>query len=196
MSFALYSLTANLSADSTHIGCSHYGILYSFPLHLMHASQSWLHASIRYSLLSAVCLIRLPEPFPSYSLNGGKLLPYRATWSWRSIELKRWLSAFIFVAQTDDFLDNAGCSYFSWDLSLTCRRRNTIEAFTFLSLWVATNYSLLSLPKHVSRSPNSFLKLLDAMWIVFGNPQYLPQQPVSYGCSYSSREIESSGSWC
>ncbi|KAJ5382066.1 uncharacterized protein N7496_004494 [Penicillium cataractarum] len=28
-----------------------------------------------------------------------------------------WLSAFIFVAQTDDLIDGAGCSYFLWDLA-------------------------------------------------------------------------------
>jgi len=46
-----------------------------------------------------------------------------------------WLSAFIFVAQTDDLFDGTGCAYYIWDLSNSCRRRNTIEAFTFLSFF-------------------------------------------------------------
>jgi hypothetical protein len=46
-----------------------------------------------------------------------------------------WLSAFIFVAQTDDLGNGAGCSYYSWDRSTSCRRRNAIEAFTFLSFF-------------------------------------------------------------
>ncbi|CEO59696.1 hypothetical protein PMG11_04363 [Penicillium brasilianum] len=46
-----------------------------------------------------------------------------------------WLSAFIFVAQTDNLGDGAGCSYFLWDLSTSCRRRNAIEAWTFLSFF-------------------------------------------------------------
>ncbi|KAJ5884084.1 uncharacterized protein N7473_010970 [Penicillium subrubescens] len=46
-----------------------------------------------------------------------------------------WLSAFIFVAQTDDLLDGAGCAYYIWDLSNSCRRRNAIQAFSFLSFF-------------------------------------------------------------
>ncbi|KAJ5241541.1 uncharacterized protein N7469_003132 [Penicillium citrinum] len=46
-----------------------------------------------------------------------------------------WLSAFIFVAQTDDFLGGSGCSFFIWDLNTSCKRRNAIEAFSFLSFF-------------------------------------------------------------
>ncbi|KAJ5172044.1 hypothetical protein N7492_004637 [Penicillium capsulatum] len=46
-----------------------------------------------------------------------------------------WLSAFIFVAQTDELLDGAGCAFFSWTLSRGCKRRNAIEAFTFLAFF-------------------------------------------------------------
>ncbi|KAJ5750708.1 hypothetical protein N7533_007736 [Penicillium manginii] len=46
-----------------------------------------------------------------------------------------WLSAFIFVAQTDDLSNGAGCAYYIWDLSNACRRRNAIEAFTFLAFF-------------------------------------------------------------
>ncbi|KAF3403554.1 hypothetical protein F1880_009464 [Penicillium rolfsii] len=46
-----------------------------------------------------------------------------------------WLSAFIFVAQTDDIAGGSGCSYFSWNLSYNCRRRNAVQAFTFLAFF-------------------------------------------------------------
>jgi len=45
-----------------------------------------------------------------------------------------WLSAFIFVAQTDGSANGVTCHYYSWD-SGACRRRNSIEAFTFLSFF-------------------------------------------------------------
>lgn len=46
-----------------------------------------------------------------------------------------WLSAFIFIAQTDNVFGGAGCSYFSWTVSNACRRRNSVQAFTFLSFF-------------------------------------------------------------
>ncbi|KAJ5439545.1 uncharacterized protein N7458_010543 [Penicillium daleae] len=45
-----------------------------------------------------------------------------------------WLTAFIFVAQTDNAFGASGCAYFSWTVSNACRRRNSVEAFTFLTL--------------------------------------------------------------
>lgn len=48
-----------------------------------------------------------------------------------------WLSAFIFVAQTDSTFDTdgIGCYYFVWDVTAGCKRRNAIEAFAFLAFF-------------------------------------------------------------
>ncbi|KAF7715349.1 Uncharacterized protein PECH_001413 [Penicillium ucsense] len=46
-----------------------------------------------------------------------------------------WLSAFIFIAQTDNAFNEIGCASFSWTLNNACRRRNSIQAFTFLSFF-------------------------------------------------------------
>lgn len=45
-----------------------------------------------------------------------------------------WLAAFIFVAQTDSTLNGAACRFYVWN-SFSCVRRNSIEAFTFLSFF-------------------------------------------------------------
>lgn len=68
--------TCELSADSAHLGGAHYGILHSLLLHLLHASQPWVHASTRHNLLCTVCLTLLHN---ASSITGDKLLPYRTT---------------------------------------------------------------------------------------------------------------------
>ncbi|KAH8705869.1 hypothetical protein BGW36DRAFT_18992 [Talaromyces proteolyticus] len=74
----------------------------------------------------------IPSFFTScMSRNRGYMLPLDI------IFYALWLSAFIFVAQTDNVLgtDNVGCNYFSWTLTWGCTRRNSIEAFTFLAFF-------------------------------------------------------------
>ncbi|CEJ61575.1 hypothetical protein PMG11_10105 [Penicillium brasilianum] len=48
-----------------------------------------------------------------------------------------WLSAFIFVAQTNYGLnyEDGGCRFYVWSINSGCGRRNAIEAFTFLSFF-------------------------------------------------------------